>query len=402
MTVRWLSFILATALLGYLEPLRAQQAVSRRGIIAAALTRGPLVALFAADTSRAVAELATARVLFQPLLQTSYTTSSPQYHVIAELPLDGVLLRGRRLAVGRATLRSAKAQYLFNRASIVFDADTAYTRAIAATARAALSRRTAIDADSLRIIAAARRDAGDASELDVQLAIISAGQQANLAALDSVAAIARLLDLQSLIGLSADSVRIVLADSLTLPPTDRTIPPRGTPLRIVAASSNVDASTARVALERRSRFGSPSLTAGVEKGDPTGAQTQALPTVGISLPIPFPGRNRGVVRVAEAERSRAVAALAVVTLESSRQVSRARRELVAAAARVQRTSGLLAGAERVAALALTAYREGASPLPSVLEARRNARDILTQYIDDLTALWTALAAETLVTSTGGS
>ena len=44
-------------------------------------------------------------------------------------------------------------------------------------------------------------------------------------------------------------------------------------------------------------------------------------------------------------------------------------------------------------------REGASPLPNVLEARRNARDVMAQYIDDVAALWTAIAAQKLVTLT---
>jgi hypothetical protein len=40
----------------------------------------------------------------------------------------------------------------------------------------------------------------------------------------------------------------------------------------------------------------------------------------------------------------------------------------------------------VAARALTAYAEGASALPAVLEARRNAREVLAQYIDNVAAL----------------
>ena len=105
------------------------------------------------------------------------------------------------------------------------------------------------------------------------------------------------------------------------------------------------------------------------------------------------------MQAAEAERSRAVAMLAVATLESQRQIARATRERIAAESRVQRDSRLLATAERVAVLALTAYREGASPLPNVLEARRNARDVMAQYIDDVAALWTAIAAQRLVTQT---
>ena len=379
--------------------LHAQRPLSRRGAIDAALARGPLVALIAADTARAAAEITIAGVLAQPNLQASYTEAAPQYHFIFDLPLDGALLRGRRLNVARAAQRSVRNQYAFNRASIAFDIDTAYTRALAAASRAALSHRNAFDADSLRNIAERRRDAGDASELDVQLATISAGQQANVAAVDSAAAVTALLDVQTMIGEPADTVRIALADTLGMPDDARMSATPGQTLRVAAAVSAVTAAEAQVALEKRSRFGTPSLTAGIEKGDPTGGQTQSLPALGVALPIPFPGRNKGVVQAAEAERSRAVAALAVATLQSQRQIARATRDRIAAENRVTRDQRLLATAERVSSLALTAYREGASPLPSVLEARRNARDVMAQYIDDIAALWTAIAAQKLVTLT---
>src|SRR5439155_16524417 len=52
---------------------------------------------------------------------------------------------------------------------------------------------------------------------------------------------------------------------------------------------------------------------------------------------------------------------------------------------------LVESATRVAAMSLTAYREGAQGLPAVLEAQRNAREILSQYIDDLAQAWIATA-----------
>ena len=54
---------------------------------------------------------------------------------------------------------------------------------------------------------------------------------------------------------------------------------------------------------------------------------------------------------------------------------------------------------RVAAMSLAAYREGASSLPNVLEAQRNAREILAQYVDDLASAWIATAALRVVTLT---
>ena len=42
-------------------------------------------------------------------------------------------------------------------------------------------------------------------------------------------------------------------------------------------------------------------------------------------------------------------------------------------------------------VALVADREGAQGLPAVLEAQRNARDILSQYVNDLADAWIATA-----------
>src|SRR5206468_2398653 len=80
---------------------------------------------------------------------------------------------------------AARYGFAFERAAIRFDVDTTYTRALAALARARLSRRTALDADSLRKMAQLRREVGDVSELDVRLAAVNAGQLENVAADDS-------------------------------------------------------------------------------------------------------------------------------------------------------------------------------------------------------------------------
>jgi hypothetical protein len=53
---------------------------------------------------------------------------------------------------------------------------------------------------------------------------------------------------------------------------------------------------------------------------------------------------------------------------------------------VARDRSLVAAADRVASKSVEAYREGAMALSAVLEARRAARDVLAQYIDDLAAL----------------
>src|SRR5262249_48344732 len=87
----------------------------------------------------------------------------------------------------------------------------------------------------------------------------------------------------------------------------------------------------------------------------------------------------------------AVAELTLAQVEARNQINHATRERTAALARVARDRLLVASANQVAAMALTAYREGAQALPNVLEAQRTAREVLGQYIDDLASAWIATA-----------
>src|SRR5437870_2130859 len=79
-------------------------------------------------------------------------------------------------------------------------------------------------------------------------------------------------------------------------------------------------------------------------------------------------------------------------------LARAQREFAVAMARVQRDRRLLASADRVAAMSLQAYAEGAVALPNVLEAQRNAREALGRYVDDVAAASNAAAAVRLLTA----
>src|SRR5207247_3797198 len=102
-------------------------------------------------------------------------------------------------------------------------------------------------ADSLRKMAQLRREVGDVSELDVRLATVNAGQLENIAADDSAAAVQALLAVQLAMGLPAEDVTIVLADSLA-PPSDGMPPPAGEPLPVAAAASSEEHTARRLAL----------------------------------------------------------------------------------------------------------------------------------------------------------
>src|SRR3989454_6597019 len=201
-------------MLRLLLALLVQQPVTRADAAAAALTRGARVALGRADTTAALGAVRTARAFPNPTLSGSYTKDTPNYHALGDLPLDLPWLRAPRIGAAEAARDAARYQFAYDRAAILFDVDTTYTRALAAAMHARLSRRTAQDADSLLKIARLRRDVGDVSELDVRLAAVNAGQLENIAIDDSLAALGSLLSLQLQMGLTGDDQTITLVDSL--------------------------------------------------------------------------------------------------------------------------------------------------------------------------------------------
>jgi outer membrane protein, heavy metal efflux system len=307
-----------------------------------------------------------------------------------------------------------------------------------AEAHSRVSHSNAVDADSLRRLAVVRRDAGDASDMDVDLATVNAGQQANVAAADSLAAIGALLDLQGVIGFPSDRPIIALADSLVEPDTSAlafttsdppaptsllhfettsatrggttsrgdaasagTVSRSGTvPLQVAAAEEALRSEESNLAVARGGLFAQPTLTAGIEWDNPNElyhgvvipGEYGPLPTVGLNVPVPLFSHNGGEVALATASRDRAQAELELARRETSAQSAQASRELSVAMERVRRDKEQLELADRVVRLSLTAFAQGASALPNVLEAQRSARDALGQYVDDLAAANAAAAA----------
>jgi outer membrane protein, heavy metal efflux system len=381
----------------------AQQPVTRAQAVAAALAAGPRAALAGPDLAAARAELTGARTFQNPTAVLSHSGSVPTAHAEVEIPLDFPWLRSARVGAAQASLASTRLRVAFERAAARYDAEAAYVTALAVSERARLSRRNATDADSLLRLARLRRDAGDASELDVELATVSAGQLAAAWDADSLAAIAAVLELQRVMGRAADSVSVVLVDSLAAPlsPSPSLLTPGPSPLLVAAAEASLQSSERALSLARRSVLPAPSLTLGAEGGDPSGAESGPLAIVGLSIPLPLFNWNGAAIQAAAASRDRARVEADVARRESEAAIAAARRELAAALRRVERDRALVGSADRVAAMALVAYGAGAAALPSVLEAQRTARQALADYVNDLAAANVAEAAWRLVTAREG-
>src|SRR6185503_1414291 len=133
--------------------LGAQQPVTRAEAVAAALARGARVAMGRADTVTARSAVRSARAFPNPALSATYTKDLPRYHAVIDLPIDLPWLRGARIGAAESARDAARFGFAFERAAIRFDVETTYTNALAGARLADLSRRTALDADSLRRIA---------------------------------------------------------------------------------------------------------------------------------------------------------------------------------------------------------------------------------------------------------
>lgn len=376
------------------------QPLTRAQAIEVALSRGPRLSALRADTVAAFAQLVTARALPNPTLGATYTKDPPQYHIIAGLPLDFGIGRSARVRAAESARVASSLRFRYDRALLTYDADTTYTRALAAQAHALLSRRNAQDADSLRRIAELRRDAGDASELDVQLAIVNAGQQTNAAIADSLTLLTSLLELQTVLGMPATAPVVTLSDSLAAPPNEGLFPASGQqPLRVAAAEATLASAEFNRRVQQRSVWTLPSIEGGVEFGEPAESKRTLLPTFGLSFPLPFLNRNRGPILAADAERDRARAELELARLESQSLITRALRERDLSLGKVVRDRMLVESANRVVVMSIRSYQEGAAPLANVLEAQRTAREVFGQYIDDVAAAWIARSAVRLYTLT---
>ncbi|HET7462761.1 MAG TPA: TolC family protein [Longimicrobium sp.] len=385
----------------------AQQRVTLEQARAAALANGTRISIAAADEAAARADLLTARAFPNPTVAADYSKSPPQYHLTADQPLEFPWLRGARIRAARAGALGARYRLEIERAAVRFAVDSAYVQAAAARELYLLSARTEREGDELVRIARARQQAGDASELDVELALVAQGGLQGAALADSLAAIAALLDLQALMGIPSTHPTIVLADSLAslpalAPAAAATADATAIPLRAAAAEADVQARTASIAVERANRWAAPSITGGVEWHDPTGGEKGYLPTFGLSVPLPLWDRNRGPIAAAQAGLQRARAELLAAQREGAAALAAAERARAAAAASVERGRALLAHAERVVALSTQGYREGAFPITTVIDARRAARDVLRQYVQDLAALRAAESAAALARTVGAA
>jgi cobalt-zinc-cadmium efflux system outer membrane protein len=306
------------------------------------------------------------------------------------VPLEPLYQRGPRIARADADLRAVEADARTASIRLELDAARAFYRASMAQVAFNVTRDLSAWLDSLVVYNQSRVKEGIASEADLIRARLEADrvsaemsmQEADLAREQAV--------LSSFVGTSTTASFVLaishrplewrLSESLDTRTEPAVALTEHTP-SVQAARERVSSSTAGLMLERRMLIRDLSATLGTKQ---TGGFTSLI--AGVSLPIPLFTQNRGEIARATAEQRVAEFDLATAQRTASAELQGA---LDAATVLLRRTTVLaapqsgdllalpavLARADESRRIALGAYREGAVPLLSVLDAARAWGDV---------------------------
>jgi len=364
--------LLATTVASRLGAQAVPQPLSRLDARAMAARGGPALPMAAADTALGAALVRDAGLRTDPTLATSWTKSTPRYHIEMSWPIDLLGVRGARLRAARSSAESFRLGWSAAQISAAMTADTLYLRALESEAVARASAADVTTAQQLAAMARAGVAAGETSRFDASLAVLSAERSRDQLASDSLALRAAMFALQRSAGDSADTIHWMLTDSLTAPTVSV---PRRPNADLLAADATTLAADEGIRSARRSRWSGTALLTGVEFGDPAVANHELLPVIGLSIPIPLFNRGRGATAMAEAEAVRASAVRTTLRRELEAVLVVYREQFTSAMERFEQDATRMATADDLEQMAVQGYREGETGLTAVLEAARTAREI---------------------------
>ncbi len=160
-----------------------------------------------------------------------------------------------------------------------------------------------------------------------------------------------------------------------------------------ALESQIQRAESALALARRQRFPDVQLSASyTQEGTGNSALTPPTLTFGASLPLPIFYQQQGEVRKAESDLRTQTLQRAKTRAQVAQDVSQAFAAWQGGQKLVTRMSDrLLERAQKARDLARVQYEKGASSLLELLDAERTYISVHTEYVQDLSIYWTAVA-----------
>lgn len=326
----------------------------------------------------AQAELLDAGLLKNPNLQSLIPVGAKPFEFLLNWPIEDLWQRKKRVLAASQNLDAVATGLVQNGLNLVRDVKTAHVDLWLAEQRAKTLRESAALRERIARLTERRKDAGDASGLEVSLAWAdarSAGELAKRAAGDIEVARVRL---NQLIGLR-DSPRalspIGWADWPAVPGTDALLQSAYTSRPdLRAAELAIEASSYRAKWQRRRIFNMviPMLSV-KESGSPQAVRAGP----GVILEIPIFNRNQGQIARADAEVVQSAWRYAALRdqVEGEVRDAMARLEQARTSLELLRTE-LKPIVEQAIGQTETAYRNGDASYLNVLETTRQKFDAI--------------------------
>lgn len=316
----------------------------------------------------------------------------------AMIPLEPLYQRGPRIARADADVRAAEANARTQGIELAVDAARAFYRVAAAQVSVDVTRDLAAWLDSVVTYNRARVKEGIAAEADLIRAQLEQDRVTADLTMQEADLSRERATLASYLGrpLAAVGITVAIADrplswrlselgdALARSRSEPTALLDGTP-RVQAARERVESATAGISVERRMVLKDVSATLGTKR---SAGFTSLI--AGVSLPLPVFSRNRGEIARANAEQRVAAYELAAARRSGSAEllgaygaaaVLRERATLLSSPlpGSPSPTPAVLARADESRRIALGAYREGAVPLLSVLDAARAGGEVRVMF-----------------------
>jgi len=286
--------------------------------------------------------------------------------------------RGSRRASADAGIAAADAR--FADAGRLLDASVvrAYVAAAVAAKTAALTRESAASFARTAGLAREREAAGDVSAAERAQIEIAAGKlladaaQSDLVSANARRALAALLNRPS-VALAENLDALAAAEDGPGPPADDASVFAKRP-DLLALDAGVRRADADLALQKAFRVPDPTLQVQYEREPPDQRNTFGF---GVSFPIPLFNRNSGAIRAASVAVESARRDLARGRVRTEQDLAATREALEIARERAGRLVGeLVPKATSVRDTVRYAYEQGGASLLELLEAERNANDLL--------------------------
>lgn len=347
------------------------QPLTLEGAIQTALASHPELAGGQHEIAGAQARVHGAGALPSPelLLTPAGTVDDSQASLVQPLSVNGE--RGAASAAARAQLSSVEAQQEARRREIVFRARTAFYDVLAAQQERDAIVKTVELLDQIHAAAQKSFGAGDAPESHVMRTRIEVTRARQDLRLVEGEVAARLAALNTAMGRDAATPLTIQGD---LPQPEKLPDPEA--LRAASRQQRPELAAAQADVrvrEAETRLARTALRPDLVLQAQRASLRSGGGTIGVGLSLPFLdwGRRRAEIRQAEAaaqaERARLQQQQNTVALDVEEALAR-----LQASAQVVESydKGILADAERLAAMTLTGYQEGALNYLEVLDAQR--------------------------------